>query len=66
MTRKRHPAGEIFCPPSPYLDDDEHYGELWDVATGGGANPYNVDSWPMEPNVLAQKYPKNTPFGEGI
>ena len=47
-------------------DSDEVYGELWDVGCGAGANPYVVDSWPMEPNVLAAKCNKNTPFGEGI
>ncbi len=31
ITRKRHPAGEIFVPPQPYLDDDDHYGDMWDV-----------------------------------
>ncbi|CAD7938945.1 unnamed protein product [Amoebophrya sp. A120] len=67
ITKQKHPAGEIFMPPPPLADEDEDaYGDLWDVGTGAGANPYNVDSWPLEPNVLAQKINKQVPFGEGI
>ncbi|CAD7959298.1 unnamed protein product [Amoebophrya sp. A25] len=66
----RHPAGEIFYPMPPIIDDDDGaYGDLWDVATGCGANPYNVDSWPLEPNVLAHKpsgRENGVPFGAGI
>jgi len=65
--KQNHPAGEIFLPPPPMTDEDEEaYGDLWDVGTGAGANPYNVDSWPLEPNVLASKVGKQVPFGEGI
>lgn len=38
-------------PPIILDDDDSCYGDLWDVGCGAGANPYNVDSWPLEPNV---------------
>ncbi|CAJ1333009.1 unnamed protein product [Effrenium voratum] len=53
---RRHPAGEIFLAPPPVvLDDDEPQDEpMWDVGTSH-CNPYCVDSWPFEPNVLAAK-----------
>eukprot|EP00397_Hematodinium_sp_SG-2012_P010815 GEMP01010940.1.p1 GENE.GEMP01010940.1~~GEMP01010940.1.p1 ORF type:complete len:404 (-),score=78.21 GEMP01010940.1:2040-3251(-) len=62
---RRHPAGILFTAPTPYPEDDD-YGDLWDVSNGAGANPYVVDSWPMEPNGLAQRCPKNVPFGENV
>jgi len=53
---RRHPAGDIFLAPQPVvLDDDEPRDEpMWDVGTSH-CNPYAVDSWPFEPNVLAAK-----------
>lgn len=53
---RRHPAGEIFLAPPPVvLEDDEFQEEpMWDVGTSH-CNPYCVDSWPFEPNVLAAK-----------
>lgn len=53
---RRHPAGEIFLAPPPVvLDDDESQDErMWDVGSSH-CNPYCVDSWPFEPNVLAAK-----------
>jgi len=62
---RRHPAGIVFTAPPPCPDDDD-YGDLWDVSNGAGANPYVVDSWPMEPNGLAQRCPRNVPFGENV
>mmetsp|Transcript_96214 Transcript_96214/g.200993 ORF Transcript_96214/g.200993 Transcript_96214/m.200993 type:complete len:559 (-) Transcript_96214:180-1856(-) len=59
MLLKRHPAGEIFLLPPPVpvsmVEDDQSYdGPGWDVGTSH-CNPYKVDSWPFEPNVLAQR-----------
>jgi len=54
---KRSPAGEIFLAPPPVLlDDDESPRDepMWDVGTSH-CNPYMVDSWPAEPNVLAAR-----------
>eukprot|EP00930_Biecheleria_cincta_P014873 TRINITY_DN12610_c0_g1_i1.p1 TRINITY_DN12610_c0_g1~~TRINITY_DN12610_c0_g1_i1.p1 ORF type:complete len:473 (+),score=106.50 TRINITY_DN12610_c0_g1_i1:133-1551(+) len=53
---RRHPAGDIFLAPQPVvLEDDEPRDEpMWDVGTSH-CNPYAVDSWPFEPNVLAAK-----------
>lgn len=62
---KRHAAGIVFTAP-PCLPGEDDYGTVWDVASGGGANPYVVDSWPMEPNALAQRYAQSVPFGENI
>lgn len=60
---RRHPAGEVFLAPAPVYDDEEAREEpVWDVGTGrtssGGSshcNPYVIDSWPFEPNVLAAR-----------
>ncbi|CAE7323429.1 FRQ1 [Symbiodinium natans] len=61
---RRHPAGEVFLAPPPvFLDDEDIRDEpVWDVGTGrtssGGdvhCNPYVIDSWPFEPNVLAAR-----------
>lgn len=53
---RRHPAGDIFLAPSPVIIDDEDatHQPSWDVGTSH-CNPYCVDSWPFEPNVLAQR-----------
>jgi len=49
----RHKAGDVALVPQP-LPFDEEPPESRDVATAI-ANPYNVDSWPFEPNVLARR-----------
>jgi hypothetical protein len=54
-----HPAGEIFLTLKPRSVADERT-EAWDVGTAI-ANPYVCDSWPFEPNVLA-----NRTFGNQI
>lgn len=53
---RRHPAGDIILAPPPVvLEDDEPFDQrVWDVGTSH-CNPYSVDSWPFEPNVLAQR-----------
>lgn len=53
---RRHPAGDVFLAPQPVvLEDDEPRDEpMWDVGTSH-CNPYAVDSWPFEPNVLAAR-----------
>eukprot|EP00933_Yihiella_yeosuensis_P062330 TRINITY_DN65285_c0_g1_i1.p1 TRINITY_DN65285_c0_g1~~TRINITY_DN65285_c0_g1_i1.p1 ORF type:complete len:498 (-),score=133.19 TRINITY_DN65285_c0_g1_i1:221-1714(-) len=53
---RRHPAGDIFLAPPPVLLEDEEIRDepLWDVGTSH-CNPYCVDSWPFEPNVLAAR-----------
>lgn len=58
---KKHPAGEIFLvppPPAMGMDDDEDFGDpcrsAWDIGSSH-VNPYATDSWPAEPNVLAQR-----------
>jgi len=54
---KRHPAGEVFLVPPPVClegDEDDPRNPAWDVGTAH-VNPYATDSWPFEPNVLAQK-----------
>mmetsp|Transcript_89096 Transcript_89096/g.236708 ORF Transcript_89096/g.236708 Transcript_89096/m.236708 type:complete len:459 (-) Transcript_89096:278-1654(-) len=54
---RRHPAGEIFLAPPPVClegDDENCRNPPWDVGTSN-INPYAIDSWPFEPNVLAQK-----------
>lgn len=59
-TLKRHPAGEVFLvpPPPPIGTDDEEFGDpcrsAWDISSSH-INPYTTDSWPCEPNVLAQR-----------
>lgn len=62
----RHKAGDIFLAPQP-LPLDVRPPETWDVGTAV-ANPYNVDSWPFEPNVLARRTfsqdPSLEPFRE--
>lgn len=61
----RHPAGEIALVLQPPPMDDEKL-EVWDVGTAI-ANPYTVDSWPFEPNVLAKRAPQEPsmqPFAE--
>jgi len=56
----RFPSGEVFLVPQPLpMDDDK--AESWDVGTSI-ANPYEVDSWPFEPNVLARRSPKECPM----
>jgi hypothetical protein len=55
---RKHPAGELFLAPPPvYLEDDideDPRKPPWDIGTSH-INPYTIDSWPFEPNVLAQK-----------
>lgn len=54
---RKHPAGEIFLAPPPVcLEDDgeRHDRPSWDIGTLE-ANPYAVDSWPFEPNAMAQR-----------
>mmetsp|Transcript_112370 Transcript_112370/g.317587 ORF Transcript_112370/g.317587 Transcript_112370/m.317587 type:complete len:564 (-) Transcript_112370:67-1758(-) len=53
----KHSAGELFVepPPVPVEGDEEDLRKLpWDVGTSN-MNPYVTDSWPFEPNVLAQR-----------
>jgi len=54
----RHPAGEVFLTPPPVVLDEDREDDAtrgpWDVGTSH-INPYAVDSWPLEPNVLAQR-----------
>lgn len=58
---QRFPAGEVFLVPQPLPMDDDKGGDSWDVGTAV-ANPYEVDSWPFEPNVLARRCPKECPM----
>jgi hypothetical protein len=54
---RKHPAGEIFLVPPPVIlgdEEDVQPESRWDVGTSH-CNPYKVDSWPFEPNVLAQR-----------
>lgn len=57
---RRHPAGEVFLVIAPMSasaaeDIDEAEGAAsWDVGSSH-CNPYKVDSWPAEPNVLAHR-----------
>lgn len=53
---RRHPCGEVFVVSPPTEEDDGggHASSRWDVATSH-CNPYKVDSWPVEPNVLAHR-----------
>jgi len=57
---RRHPCGEVFLVPPPvasvYQEEDREAGAGtgWDVGTSH-CNPYKVDSWPFEPNVLAAR-----------
>jgi len=53
---RRHPAGIVVLVPQPQSLQDEK-PESWDVGSAI-ANPYICDSWPFEPNVLAQTAPK--------
>lgn len=53
----RPPKVFIAPPPvtRPYEDEDgEEEGPGWNVGASH-CNPYKVDSWPFEPNVLAQR-----------
>eukprot|EP00425_Heterocapsa_triquetra_P020169 CAMPEP_0195151786 /NCGR_PEP_ID=MMETSP0448-20130528/181194_1 /TAXON_ID=66468 /ORGANISM="Heterocapsa triquestra, Strain CCMP 448" /LENGTH=467 /DNA_ID=CAMNT_0040190505 /DNA_START=24 /DNA_END=1425 /DNA_ORIENTATION=- len=52
----RHPAGDVALTPQPPSLSDEQ-PEVWDVGSAV-ANPYVVDSWPFEPNVLARRAPQ--------
>eukprot|EP00927_Polykrikos_kofoidii_P035369 TRINITY_DN29943_c0_g2_i1.p1 TRINITY_DN29943_c0_g2~~TRINITY_DN29943_c0_g2_i1.p1 ORF type:complete len:586 (-),score=120.71 TRINITY_DN29943_c0_g2_i1:182-1846(-) len=54
---QQHPAGEIFLAPPPVTvdgDEEDVRKTPWDVGTSI-MNPYITDSWPFEPNVLAQR-----------
>lgn len=57
----RFPAGEIFLVPQPLPMDEEKACDSWDVGTAF-ANPYECDSWPFEPNVLARRTSKECPM----
>mmetsp|Transcript_22338 Transcript_22338/g.63994 ORF Transcript_22338/g.63994 Transcript_22338/m.63994 type:complete len:522 (-) Transcript_22338:252-1817(-) len=59
MILRRHPAGEVFIASAPITqpyeeEDREERGTGWNVGTSH-CNPYQVDSWPFEPNVLAAR-----------
>mmetsp|Transcript_10802 Transcript_10802/g.24695 ORF Transcript_10802/g.24695 Transcript_10802/m.24695 type:complete len:451 (+) Transcript_10802:97-1449(+) len=58
----RHPCGEIFLPFQPMEIEDEQPKFVWDIGTAI-ANPYVVDSWPFEPNVLARRTSQETSEG---
>mmetsp|Transcript_108109 Transcript_108109/g.187617 ORF Transcript_108109/g.187617 Transcript_108109/m.187617 type:complete len:826 (-) Transcript_108109:84-2561(-) len=58
---KWHSAGEVFLVPRPPPLGDEKI-ETWDVGTAI-ANPYVVDSWPFEPNVMAKRTCQDPPMG---
>jgi hypothetical protein len=62
---RKHPAGDLFLAPAPVvLDDDISEGAQkpqWDVGTAE-LNPYTIDSWPFEPNVLAQRCTHESAF----
>lgn len=57
---RKHPAGEVFVVPppvaSPFEEEDLALGDAsgWNVGRSH-CNPYEVDSWPFEPNVLAAR-----------
>merc|ERR1712137_844726 len=59
----KFPAGDVFLVPQPLPMDEEKGSDPWDVGTSI-ANPYEVDSWPFEPNVLARRTPKEAPMGD--
>lgn len=63
----KHAAGEVALVPQPPALEGDDRPEVWDVGTAV-ANPYVVDSWPFEPNVLArrtfQQDPPMEPFRE--
>mmetsp|Transcript_58305 Transcript_58305/g.156802 ORF Transcript_58305/g.156802 Transcript_58305/m.156802 type:complete len:383 (-) Transcript_58305:128-1276(-) len=52
---RRHRAGDVFLVSQP-LPLGSDIPQAWDVGTAV-ANPYVVDSWPFEPNVLARRAP---------
>lgn len=58
---QRCPAGEVFLAPQP-LAMPEEKAESGDAVGTSIANPYEVDSWPFEPNVLARRCPKECPM----
>lgn len=54
-TAMNHASGDLALVPQPLpLGDEQHGHKSWDVGTAV-ANPYIVDSWPFEPNVLAHR-----------
>jgi hypothetical protein len=57
----RFPAGDIFLVPEP-LPMDDAKAEC-DIGTSI-ANPYEVDSWPFEPNVLARRCSQECPMDQ--
>lgn len=63
----RHPTGDIALAMQPLRIAADEKLEVWDVGTAI-ANPYVVDSWPFEPNVLAARREITEspmqPFGE--
>lgn len=59
----RFPAGDVFLMPQPLPMDDEDKVEEYDIGTAV-ANPYVVDSFPFEPNVLARRSSQECPMEE--
>lgn len=62
---RRHPCGEVFQavpPATEHIEEDDndldYRGNGWNVGTSH-CNPYKVDSWPFQPNVLAQRTSKD-------
>lgn len=56
---QRFPSGDVFLAHQPLPVDDDGAAETSDVGTAY-ANPYEVDSWPFEPNVLARRASQET------
>jgi len=54
----RHRAGAVFLVDQPVSLGDDSV-KAWDVGNAI-ANPYIVDSWPFEPNVLARRAPQES------
>lgn len=53
----RHPAGELALAPLPVAvdgDEEDCRKQMWDVGTYV-LDPYSIDSWPFEPNVLKDR-----------
>jgi len=57
---QRHPSGDLSMVPKPPPQGDMK-AEGFDIGTAF-ANPYICDSWPFEPNVLAQRMSKENPL----
>lgn len=59
---QRSPAGEVFLVPQPLPMPEEKAGADSSDIGVSIANPYECDSWPFEPNVLARRCPKECPM----